>query len=441
MHSQIPVSLLRPHPRNEEYFSSLSPEKHEEVKRSIESHGIRDPLKILPDYTVIAGHQRLKIALELGLEKAPVTVVDISPEEAEYLLIADNEERRQEDGDPVKKAKRAAFLKQYWGVREGRPSKLGQNVPVKSMADVADAIGEDERTAKRLLKLNDLIPELQALVSSGALPQTAAYSLAFLLPDEQKILLHSLGDSGVCGLSVREAQALRTELDRSRAEKEKLLAKLAALEKERNARNTQSDQKALANLRQQLENKQAETDALQAELAELARNPTETEKIVYKPDPAYKMLVDKTSKELTAANTRLKTLAKEKAELESRLSQTRPDPTAQELEGLKAEIERLQAEKRVLTWENERGRSANTFGIFARKLFAPLEKYESDFIEEIRQTVLIGFHREEARRWINMLQRYQDLLKDALRPAEDQREGVIIDMFPLDSAGTYGKRQ
>lgn len=119
MHSQIPVSLLKPHPRNEEYFSSLSPEKHEEVRRSIEAHGIRDPLKVLPDYTVLAGHQRLRIALELGLEKVPVTIVDISPEEAGYLLIADNEERRQDDSDPVKKARRAKFLTEYWGIRRG----------------------------------------------------------------------------------------------------------------------------------------------------------------------------------------------------------------------------------------------------------------------------------------------------------------------------------
>ena len=55
----------------------------------------------MPDYTIIAGHQRFKIAQELGLEKVPVVIINVSPEEAEYLLIADNEERRQEDNDPI----------------------------------------------------------------------------------------------------------------------------------------------------------------------------------------------------------------------------------------------------------------------------------------------------------------------------------------------------
>jgi hypothetical protein len=48
------------------------------------------------------------------------------------------------------------------------------------MKDVADSIGESERTTKRLIKLNDLIPPIQSLVSSGRLGTTAAEQLAFL---------------------------------------------------------------------------------------------------------------------------------------------------------------------------------------------------------------------------------------------------------------------
>ncbi len=119
----IPIGLLKIHPKNSEYYSDLPPEKYEEVKNSIKVNGIRDPLKVLPDYTIIAGHQRFRIAQELGLEKVPVVIIDVSPKEAEYLLIADNEERRQDDNDPIKKAKRAKFLKEYWGVKNGGDRK------------------------------------------------------------------------------------------------------------------------------------------------------------------------------------------------------------------------------------------------------------------------------------------------------------------------------
>lgn len=100
----------------------------------------------------------------------PVVIIDVSPEEAEYLLIADNEERRQDDNDPIKKAKRAKFLKEYWGVKNGGDRKsVPQNEELKTSADVADAVGTTAKNLHRLLKLNDLIPELQELVSSNKL--------------------------------------------------------------------------------------------------------------------------------------------------------------------------------------------------------------------------------------------------------------------------------
>lgn len=110
------------------------------------------------------------LAQELGLKKVPVVIIDVSPEEAEYLLIADNEERRQDDNDPIKKAKRAKFLKEYWGVKNGGDRKsVPQNEELKTSADVADAVGTTAKNLHRLLKLNDLIPELQELVSSNKL--------------------------------------------------------------------------------------------------------------------------------------------------------------------------------------------------------------------------------------------------------------------------------
>jgi ParB family chromosome partitioning protein len=84
---------------------------------------------------------------------------DIDEWEAEYRLIAENSERRGEsETDPVKKGRQAAFLKEYWGVRDGSAGKRsldGQNVHLK---DVAETIGETQRTTQRLIKLNELIP-------------------------------------------------------------------------------------------------------------------------------------------------------------------------------------------------------------------------------------------------------------------------------------------
>jgi len=314
MESYVPVSLLKPHPKNKEYFSDPSPEKYLEIKCSIEVHGIRDPLKVAPDFTVIAGHLRLEIAKELGLEKVPVEIVDGDPLYLEYLLVADNEERRV-CNDPIKKAKRAKFLKEYWQLKRGgdRKSKV-ENLPLKTLSSIAEVIGESEFTTKQLLKLNDLLPSLQTLVSEGKLSQTAAYSLAFLSPEEQEKLLEVLGESGVCGLSVKEAQRLRREIEAERRRAKELAEKLAEAER---ALSVAKEGSAEA------ERLKAELDALRKENAELrARQPEiverVVEKVVYKPDPALvaerdaaRAEVDRLTKELASVNSRLQYVARE----------------------------------------------------------------------------------------------------------------------------------
>ena len=64
----------------------ITPKKKKELRDSIEKFGFRDPLKVNQyperENILISGHQRLKIAKELGLEKVPVTYeyVDLDKE-------------------------------------------------------------------------------------------------------------------------------------------------------------------------------------------------------------------------------------------------------------------------------------------------------------------------------------------------------------------------
>ncbi len=149
------------------------PTTEEERQEELEANGIRDAIKCTPAFTVISGHQRLRIAQDLELMEVPVEIIDVDEWEAEYLLIAENWERRGvAEQDQVKVGRIAKFLAEYWGVKQG---KKGQNVPIKTITEIADFIGEGERTTKRLLKLNELIPQLQRLVSTGKLGTTSAY--------------------------------------------------------------------------------------------------------------------------------------------------------------------------------------------------------------------------------------------------------------------------
>lgn len=106
--------------------------------------------------------------------------------EAEYTLIAENTERRgQAEADPIKKGRIIDFMREYWDVKSHRP-KGGHNVQVKTMDDIGEFVGESTKTTQRLLKLNDLIPAIQSLVSDGKLGTTAEMTL--ILPNCVRIV-------------------------------------------------------------------------------------------------------------------------------------------------------------------------------------------------------------------------------------------------------------
>ncbi|OPH47605.1 hypothetical protein BC351_10460 [Paenibacillus ferrarius] len=205
----IQIEKLNPHPKNEYYFTDVVGDKYEEIKRSINTYGIRDPLKVTTAYTIISGHQRYRIARDLGLSEVPVEIVDVDEWKAEYMLIAENTERRGEaEGDPIKKARIIQFLKDYWNIKKGSRSDLGPKV--RSSKEMADYIGEDERTTRRLAKLNELIPQLQSLVSSGKFSVRAAEQLAYLTEEEQEVLFEERGEA-ISEMTLDESKKLRKE--------------------------------------------------------------------------------------------------------------------------------------------------------------------------------------------------------------------------------------
>ncbi|MBF8376354.1 ParB N-terminal domain-containing protein [Alicyclobacillus mali] len=325
----IHIDKLKPHPKNADYYADLTGEKYEELKRSIEVHGIRDPLKILPDGTILAGHQRYRIAKELGIEQVPVAIYDVSPEEAEYLLIADNEERRGVDEDPIRKAKRAAFLKEYWGVRRGGDRKSNHQIgDLKTAADVAEAVGVDAKHLNRLLKLNDLIPELQALVSSGKLGTSAAEQLAHLSPEIQRSLYEALGEE-IANRTFAETKELRRRLEeaeRRDQETARLQAELAELREQ----GREEDRQKIEHLERRIRDLQAQSwrvVTLEQELSALrergrkedreriAELEREIEALKNRPVERVEVVPDSVQEEIEAWKRRA-------AELESKLKST-----------------------------------------------------------------------------------------------------------------------
>lgn len=92
----VEPSRLKANPLNAKYFKEVTLEELQNLVENIRVNGIHTPLIARSDYTLIAGHNRLEAARELGLEFIPVQFLqeDISERDEIMFIIADNLLRR-----------------------------------------------------------------------------------------------------------------------------------------------------------------------------------------------------------------------------------------------------------------------------------------------------------------------------------------------------------
>lgn len=392
-----------------------------EMAEDIRQNGIVTPLILARDYTILAGHQRWEIARELGISHVPAIVrQDIDPDtpEAVALLIKDNLLRRHLND--VQVARLIRLLKEEYGVRRGgyREPKLEDVRESKDQNEllisrIASEVGLSEATVKRLDKLNELIPELQALVSQGVLSRTAAYFLAFLPPGEQRDLLRILGESGVCGLSVQEAQELRRQLDAERKRVADMEDRLCALE--RQLAQAQKGSEEAESLHAELARLREENERLKARGLEVVEKVVE--RVVVRPDPAQEAEIGRLREEVGRLQARLAEVeagrpSEDLAELERQLAEKR-----EEFLTLQAQIN--QAER----WLQSR-RATQGLLVLLRKLFLPLERAREEVGERLRTTEFGALHHLELQEWIALLEWYLRRLRDLL----NVRTGEVVEV-------------
>ncbi len=83
----VPVTDLKPAKYNPR---KMSREDLGALKRGIQEFGVVDPLVINKDLTIIGGHQRFKVCLELGHETIPCVVLDLEKSKEKALNLALN---------------------------------------------------------------------------------------------------------------------------------------------------------------------------------------------------------------------------------------------------------------------------------------------------------------------------------------------------------------
>ena len=87
---ELPVSVLKPAEYNPRKKLKKGDKEYEKIKNSIEEFGFADPLVVNRDMTIIGGHQRLTVAMDLGYKVVPCAIVDVNKVREKALNIALN---------------------------------------------------------------------------------------------------------------------------------------------------------------------------------------------------------------------------------------------------------------------------------------------------------------------------------------------------------------
>ncbi len=86
----LPISVLKPAEYNPRKTLKPGDPEYEKIKRSLQEFGLVAPLVVNSDMTIIGGHQRYNVAIELGMTEMLCSVVDLDKTRERALNIALN---------------------------------------------------------------------------------------------------------------------------------------------------------------------------------------------------------------------------------------------------------------------------------------------------------------------------------------------------------------
>jgi ParB family chromosome partitioning protein len=164
-----------------------------ELADSLRTTGVIQPVvaRATPDGTfeLIAGERRWRAAKLAGLETVPVIVRSVDPVMQAQMALIENVQRQ--DLNPIERAAAYKALLDNLGLTQG---------------ELSERLGEDRSVIAHHLRLLDLAPAVQQMVSEGRLSLGHAKVLAGVADTAQQIRLAELALSQ--GLNIRNLERL-----------------------------------------------------------------------------------------------------------------------------------------------------------------------------------------------------------------------------------------
>ena len=189
---QIAIKDITPNPSQPR--STFNQDGLEELAKSIQEHGILQPLILTPDdsgnhYSLIAGERRLRAAEIAGLEFVPAIVRDAS--ELERLEIALIENIQRENLSPVEAALAYQKLNDHFGL---------------SHEEISASVGKSRTAVTNTLRLLNLPEAILISLQEGIISEGHARALLGLSGEKQQL---AVADTVIKnGMNVRQTEDL-----------------------------------------------------------------------------------------------------------------------------------------------------------------------------------------------------------------------------------------
>lgn len=187
---EAPVAAIVPNPYQPR--TEFDPDAMRELVESVRAHGVLQPVIVRPigegRYELVAGERRLRAAREAGLERIPVVVRELEPEQVLEIAIIENVQR--EDINPLDAATAYRRLIDEFGLTQEQ---------------IAQRVGKARPTVANTLRLLSLPAPVQESVRRGEITEAHARHLLQAKPSE---ILDAWATVRRKGLSVRETEEL-----------------------------------------------------------------------------------------------------------------------------------------------------------------------------------------------------------------------------------------
>lgn len=159
-----------------------------ELVDSIRESGVIVPLiaRTRPEggYEIISGHRRCEACRELGIEKVPVRVQELTDDEATILMVNSNIQR--EHVLPSEKA--FAYKMRMDALKHQGRVTSAQVGPKLSSEVLAEQVGESRNQIKRYIRLTYLISPILQMVDESRMAFNPAVEISYMTPEHQRWL-------------------------------------------------------------------------------------------------------------------------------------------------------------------------------------------------------------------------------------------------------------